>query len=80
MPICPIKPSGLLRWSAVEGSPLSRSVQVACTPPRIRQLLRLTGLNRRITLPRTLDEAPQARLAARPGGLIASMPRSRMVT
>jgi anti-sigma B factor antagonist len=41
-------------------------LQVACAPPKIRQLLRLTGLDRRIALPRTLDEALGARQAARP--------------
>ena len=33
------------------------SLQVVCAQPRIRQLLRLTGLDRRIPLARTLDEA-----------------------
>ena len=32
-------------------------LQGACAPPKIRQLLCLTGLDRRIALPRTLDEA-----------------------
>jgi anti-anti-sigma factor len=36
------------------------SLQVACAPPKIRQLLRLAGLDRRIALPRTLDEAREA--------------------
>ena len=40
-------------------------VQVACARPKIRQLLRLAGLDRRIALPRTLDEALEARAAAR---------------
>ena len=39
------------------------SLQVACAPPKIGQLLRLTGLDRRIALPRTLDEALGARPA-----------------
>jgi anti-sigma B factor antagonist len=39
------------------------SLQVACAPPKIRQLLRLAGLDRRIALPRTLDEALGARAA-----------------
>ncbi len=39
------------------------SLQVACAPPKIRQLLRLTGLDRRIPLARTLDEALEARAA-----------------
>ena len=41
------------------------SLQVACAPPKIRQLLRLAGLDRRIALPRTLDEALEARAATR---------------
>jgi len=41
------------------------SLQVACAPPKIRQLLRLTGLDRRIPLPRTLDEALEAMAATR---------------
>jgi anti-anti-sigma factor len=41
------------------------SLQVACAPPKIRQLLRLAGLDRRIALPRTLDEALEAGPAAR---------------
>ena len=40
------------------------SLQVVCAQPRIRQLLRLTGLDRRIPLARTLDEALTARAAA----------------
>jgi len=42
-----------------------RSLQVACAPPKIRELLRLAGLDRRIALPRTLDEALGARAATR---------------
>ena len=33
------------------------SLQIACARPKIRELLRLTGLDRRIPLARTLDEA-----------------------
>lgn len=33
------------------------SLQVACAPPKIRQLLRVTGLDRRIPVAHTLDEA-----------------------
>lgn len=40
------------------------SLQVACAPAKIRELLRLTGLDRRIPLARTLDEALDARAAA----------------
>ena len=36
------------------------SLQVACAPPKIRQLVRLTGLDCRIPLARTLDEALEA--------------------
>lgn len=44
---------GTANRAAVHGS----SLQVACAPPKIRQLLRLTGLDRRIALAHTLDEA-----------------------
>ena len=37
------------------------SLQVACAPPKIRQLVRLTGLDCRIPLARTLDEALEFR-------------------
>jgi anti-sigma B factor antagonist len=47
---------GTANRAATHGS----SLQVACAPPKIRQLLRLTGLDRRIALPRTLDEALKA--------------------
>ena len=40
------------------------SLQVVCARPRTRQLLRLTGLDRRIPLARTLGEALTARAAA----------------
>jgi anti-anti-sigma factor len=33
------------------------SLQVVCAPPKIRQLVRLTGLDRRIPLAHNLDEA-----------------------
>jgi anti-sigma B factor antagonist len=39
------------------------SLQVVCAQPRIRQLLRLTGLDRRIPLAPSLEEALQARAA-----------------
>ena len=48
---------GTANRAAAHGS----SLQVACAPPKIRQLLRLTGLDRRIALPRTMDEALQGR-------------------
>lgn len=41
-----------------------RSLQVVCAPPKIRTLLSLTGLDRRIALARTLDEAVAAARAA----------------
>ena len=44
---------GTANRAAVHGG----SLQVACAPPKIRQLLRLTGLDRRIALAHTLDEA-----------------------
>jgi len=53
---------GTANRAAAHGS----SLQVACARPQIRQLLRLTGLDRRIVLTRTLDEALEAR-AAVPG-------------
>jgi len=37
------------------------SLQVACAPPKIRQLVRLTGLHSRIPLARTLDGAVEFR-------------------
>jgi anti-anti-sigma factor len=40
------------------------SLQIACARPKIRELLRLTGLDRRIPLANTLDEALKARAAA----------------
>ena len=46
---------GTANRAAVRGG-----LQVACAPPKIRQLLCLTGLDRRIALPRTLDEALMA--------------------
>ena len=36
------------------------SLQVACARPKIRKLFRLTGLDRRIPLARTLDEVREA--------------------
>jgi anti-sigma B factor antagonist len=40
------------------------SLQVACARPRTRQLVRLTGLDCRIPLARTMDEALEFRAAA----------------
>lgn len=44
---------GTANRAAEHGSTL----QVVCAPPKIRQLVRLTGLDRRIPLVSTLDEA-----------------------
>ena len=41
------------------------SLHVVCARPRVRQLFRLTGLDRRLMPARTLDEALDALLAAR---------------
>jgi anti-anti-sigma factor len=41
------------------------SLHVVCARPQIRQLFRLTGLDRRLAPARTLDEALDALLAAR---------------
>jgi anti-sigma B factor antagonist len=43
----------------------SGSLHVACGQPKIRKLFRLTGLDRRIPLARTLDDALEALPAAR---------------
>jgi anti-sigma B factor antagonist len=49
------------RAAAHSGSP-----QVACARPKIRQLVRLTGLDCRMPLARTLDEALEFRAATAP--------------
>ena len=49
------------------------SLQVVCAQPKTRQLFRLAGLDRRIPLARTLDEALATLAAAR----IANPPASR---
>ncbi len=41
------------------------SLHVACARPQIRQLFRLTGLDRQVPLARTMDEALEALVAAR---------------
>ena len=41
------------------------SLHVVCARPRVRQLFRLTGLDRRLPPARTLDEALDALMAAR---------------
>jgi hypothetical protein len=45
--------AGTANRAAAHGSTL----QVVCAPPRFRQLVRLTGLDRRVPLASTLDEA-----------------------
>lgn len=42
------------------------SLRVACALPKIRQLVRLTGLDRRIPVARTLEEALEFRAATAP--------------
>jgi anti-sigma B factor antagonist len=42
------------------------SLQVVCTRPQTRQLFRLTGLDGRVPLARTLDGALESMAAARP--------------
>jgi len=51
---------GAAKRAAVHGGTL----QVACALPKIRQLVRLTGLDCRIPLARTLDEALEFRAAS----------------
>jgi anti-sigma B factor antagonist len=51
--------SGAAERAAAHGG----SLQVACVRPKIRELVRLTGLDRRIPLARTLDEALEFRAA-----------------
>jgi anti-sigma B factor antagonist len=41
------------------------SLHVACARPQIRQLFRLTGLDRQVPLARTMDEPLEALVAAR---------------
>ena len=50
---------GAAKRAAMHGGTL----QVACALPKIRQLVRLTGLDCRIPLARTLDEALEFRAA-----------------
>jgi len=42
------------------------SLHVVCARPQVRQLFRLTGLDRRLAPARTLDEALDAVMTARP--------------
>jgi anti-sigma B factor antagonist len=50
---------GAAKCAAAHGGTL----QVACALPKVRQLVRLTGLDGRIPLARTLDEALEFRAA-----------------
>jgi anti-sigma B factor antagonist len=52
---------GAANRAAVHGG----SLHVVCARPEIRQLFRLTGLDRRLSPARTLDEALDALMAAR---------------
>ena len=53
--------AGAARRAAAHGG----SLHVVCARPRIRQLFRLTGLDSRIPLTRTLDGALESLAAAR---------------
>jgi anti-sigma B factor antagonist len=52
---------GAAKRAAAQGG----SLHVVCARPRVRQLFRLTGLDRRLPPARTLDEALDAVMAAR---------------
>jgi anti-sigma B factor antagonist len=54
--------AGTARRAAAHGA----SLHVVCARPRIRQLFRLTGLDRRVPLARTLGEAVDSLAAIRP--------------
>ena len=61
---------GALVGAAKRAAAHGASLHVACARPQVRQLFRLTGLDRQIPLARTLDEALAALTAtktARPG-------------
>ena len=61
---------GALAGAAKRAAAHGASLHVACARPQVRQLFRLTGLDRQIPLARTLDEALAALTAtktARPG-------------
>ena len=51
--------------SFIDSAGHGASLHVACARPQVRQLFRLTGLDRQIPLARTLDEALAALTAAR---------------
>jgi anti-sigma B factor antagonist len=56
---------GALVGAAKRAAAHGASLHVACARPQVRQLFRLTGLDRQIPLARTLDEALAALTAAR---------------
>ena len=53
--------AGAAKRAAARGG----SLHVVCARPRVRQLFRLTGLDRRLPPARTLEEALDALMAAR---------------
>jgi anti-sigma B factor antagonist len=67
---------GAARHAAAHGG----SLHVVCARPRIRQVFRLTGLDRHVPLARTLDEALESLAAARPVSGLRAAPRGRTVT
>ena len=56
---------GALVAAATRAAAYGGSLQVVCTRPQVRQLFRLTGLDRRIPLARTLAGALESLAAAR---------------
>jgi anti-sigma B factor antagonist len=56
---------GVLVGVARRAESYGGSLHVVCAQPQVRQLFRLTGLDRRVPLARTLNEAVQALAAAR---------------
>ena len=56
---------GVLVGAAKRAAAYGGSLHVVCARPKIRQLFRLTGLDRRLPPARTLDEALDALMAAR---------------
>jgi anti-sigma B factor antagonist len=56
---------GALVGAAKRATAHGGSLHVVCARPKVRQLFRLTGLDRRLPPARTLDEALDALMAAR---------------
>ena len=56
---------GALVAAATRAAAHGGSLQVVCARPQVRQLFRLTGLDRRIPLARTLDGVLESLAAAR---------------